>query len=145
MKYQYRERSYEDVQRLRRRFQQHKAAQKAYRGDPGDVAAVLRAEGLDAFADLIEQQLKPSKRRVPAPPGSFDEIKQQVIRIMRARSRRRKFAAGERSEYLDALLTRMAEEHDLECLSDAERERLRRDVLFDKGPDNRPDRRKRPR
>jgi hypothetical protein len=127
--------------RFRRRHLQRKAVSKAYHGDPSDLCKLLREDGWDHVADLIQRATFPRWVRAAEPLlGSFDAVVQEVYGIMRfnvwlLKRQGKKFGPGERRQFLNDVLTEMADGAELDGLSDAERERLPRTVidLLDKG------------
>ena len=153
--FQYIPRSYEDVQQFSRQLRRGEAVDLAYCGDGKLLCEDLRADGRHKEADLIEYLIKRAKlpkRTAPKPEGSYAYVKHNLIRIMREEVKYRQRAGqpfhwGERKQYLNEVLAKMAGDGDLSQLSDAELETLVPDVLhaLRQGPDNRPDRRKRPR
>jgi hypothetical protein len=121
-----------DIERHLRRQQMRELAPKVRRGDQESKAqyvALLQRDGDHATADLIECA-KWSRRGAPA-RDPFEEVKRYFVAVMRARQKRNggKFAKGERFKELKQLMTDLAERGDLNCFSNAERDRLWHDVI----------------
>jgi hypothetical protein len=94
---------------------------------------LLRAKGLDQVADLIESGKYP-KRGTPL-LDAVAQTKREIVPVMRrqeAFQRRRngdKLRKGQRLRLLDSIMTKMAENGDLDHISDKQRELIRGKVI----------------
>jgi hypothetical protein len=121
-----------DWDRRLRRYELEELVPRVRRGDKhakARAAELLRAEGLHAIAELIEDARWP-KRGAPS-LNPFKEKKDYFVAVMRGQRKYRdgRFRKGERQALLDEILIEYAELGELDPLSDADRARLRDEVL----------------
>jgi hypothetical protein len=125
-------RNAEDIAAHIRRHEQHDAVREAYRGETKRLADLLRAEGLDAVADLIKRgrwrkrdarsQVDEMAHRIAAELGWREEL-------VRQRHKGGRLPRHDRPRLIEGKLTDMAEMGELDPLSpaNADQERVRHD------------------
>jgi hypothetical protein len=111
----YRQRSRESVEHVQRLHHEpawdwDQAMRLAYHGQPARLCALLRANGLDDLADLLEW-LRPARRRIPPSVDAFD--RQGHVRRHEKRYGKRnsngELLYGERQKSVDGMLRALIE------------------------------------
>jgi hypothetical protein len=148
MTFRYRKRTVEDIRARLRRGEEREAIREAYQNKPARLAALLREEGEDELADLIESGRWSRKRGALPLLNSKADIKQEVIFNVRThewrlrRANGGKLPRGSRPRLVEGKLADMAEMGELDGLSPAnadqeqvsyDRECLKAEIIEDLG------------